>query len=339
MLIQKLLTLTIFIDSYNDLFSGDMNGTLKRLIEVKYKNVCYKSILIKNVISIGKYGNINIVDNMLSGYATVDVEVLIEGIIYSQNEIVTDCEVLKIYENAITVNGKYTGATITANSLLTKTLVIGDKIPIVIKQSRYMIGSDRIASIGEPLMPMFDDNPIFSIDRSLDSIEVLKINELYAMINKELDMHKKISKLDNYKGFVGILYPFNAKQDYLKQPKIKKMKLAKYDIQLLSKITVGNVVVYPNELNKMDGEVYYAKTGVGDSSVGDSSVGDSSVGDSSYDLSSSIVVMSAYNVISYVLNKYLLYLIGLRELVDSYKTMDDMRRSATYWILYKKMKR
>jgi len=331
MLVKKVLTITLHIDKYEDMFNSDFESTFKRLISDKYINVCYKSILVKEILRIIRYSDMTILDNMLNGTAYVDVEVEVLGTIFNSGELLNGSKIVKIYKNAMDAEHPDVGVKIkTDNQIISKHLNVGDIIPIVIEKSSYTINSKQISVIGVPYTPTVSDKIIFNILDDMSDVEINKINYMYEYVKEETIKFKETEKLPSYKKlFSDLMYPYKSKQDITKQPLFKKLKFNKLSIdQNYLKCKSGDLIMYPDELHKSE-KAFYKTSSVDKEVLLEIEKKMPSI---------QIVDTSAYTAVSFMLNKYLLYLLGINDISREYKSPEDIRKNYNYCKICKQLK-
>lgn len=324
MRIRKVLDTSIDLTNPSDIYQHDKNALLIKKLNARYQNKCFKSILILNVDKIIRSSPIMLNDNQLNGSAYIDVQFEVEGIILIKDEVLNNCTVTEIHNNAIIAKHEYASILLKSNinDKISKILSPKQKIPIIVERVKYIPEQSTISMIGVPFIPSSTPTRYFNIIERVLPDESDKINTILQEIDKEEKEHKNLSITKQYKFFQELLYPFKVNQKYLLSPFAKQNNFTevKLDLSKILSIEKG-IIAYPDEIHKKHKIFVHSKN---------------------FNMSQpdiSIINIRAYPLFASICNKYLLYLQALRGFVDTYKTPKDMSPLMTYWKLCQNAKK
>jgi hypothetical protein len=303
MIVTKILETTIDLFDSKDIYTADVEAMLIKMLENRYKNKCFKSILILDIHKIIRYSDIKLVDNRLDGAAFINVQFEVKGVILVKGEILTDCKVTEIITTGIIVEHKYAGGLIIPGqkNQIYNIIKKGQKIPIIISDVRYNIGQTEISIRGIPFTPQHIKNIYYNIDYGLYEDEDVKLKQLIDDYNNELKLHDEI-KNKSYEFFKELLYPYKTYN------KIKAENI-NIDFKTLSNINSG-IVAYLSEEEKSDSFIYKIDK------INDSK---------------EVINSSLYPALIDIINRRIMYLQNLRELVKYYNTKEKIQENMKYW--------
>jgi hypothetical protein len=302
MYVNKVLETTIDLFESKDIYTADVETMLIKKLEERYKNKCFKSILITEIIKIIRYSDIKLVDNRLDGAAYINVQFEVKGVILIKGEILTECKVTEIITTGIIVEHKYAGGLIMPGqkNQIYNIIKKGQYIPIIISDVRYNIGQSEISIRGIPFTPLVVKNTYYNINYGLYDGEEDKLKQLLEDFNNEIKLHAEI-KNKSYEFFKELLYP------YKNYNKIKAEPI-NLEFNKLSNIKDG-IIVYLGEEEKNDKFIYKVDN------VKDAET----------------INASLYTALADIINRRIIYLQNLRELVNSYNTKEKIQENMKYW--------
>lgn len=302
MFVNKILETTIDLFDSVDIYTADVESMLIKKLEFRYKNKCFKSILITEILKIIRYSDIKLVDNRLDGAAYINVQFEVKGVILIEGEILTDCKVTEIITTGIIVEHKYAGGLIVPgkSSEIYNIIKKGQNIPIIISYERYNIGQKEISIRGFPFAPQAIKNTYYNINYGLYEGEEDKLKQLLDSYNTEIKLHDNI-KSKSYEFFKELLYP------YKNYNKIKGTPIP-VDFKTLSNISSG-IITYLGEEEKNNDFIY--KIDINNAK--------------------DMINASLYTALADIINRRILYMQNLRELVTCYSTKEKIQENMKYW--------
>ncbi len=219
MKIIKHLETRIDISDVNDMFCNNYNDMILNLLKKKFKNKCYKSVYILDIIEIIRRSKLHCKSKNLNGESYVDVQFSAECLIYEKGEIIHNCKIIQITERDI-ILAKTTFCAVHIKNI-TKLDIFkeSEEMPVIVKAVRYNLFDTEIAISGIPLVPIPRDLTKFRITNN-ELIEDVKETK-YIM-----DLEKKISNFNNkaVKFFRDLIYPHKKYEDYKKIAERVKIK-------------------------------------------------------------------------------------------------------------------
>lgn len=326
MIIQKIMEFKLDLLNSNDIYSQNLDNTIKRILAEKFVGRCFNSCYILKINKILKSSEIYMSDD-LNGSARCDVCFEVDALVYLKGEIVTGCTIRKIE------SGGQTYAETEKISLQFKqdpALSIykeGHIIPAVIDKVRYPVGKDKISALALPFCPIFPPTIIYKIIAPLSNneSETLCLNKLFDKIANEEAKIKAFSKIEikSYDFFKNLIYPFKKVQSLEKSTtgKYKSMNFKDLDFTIFKTATEG-YICRPVELEKFLPSVYYSKTlGKDDAN------------------SINISLNTMFEIALIMLQDYIQSLILLRELVGYYPDFKTINQYADIWKMYNHLKK
>lgn len=221
MKIEKILEARLDITDTNHMFSQNYDKIFLDMLKQKYNRKCYKSILITDVIKIIKRSNIYCKSKVLDGSMYVDIQFLVSGIIYEQEEIIHKCKIIQIHSNGI-MHAKSEYAAIQISNIEGMNIFKeNEEIPIIVKRVKYNLFENEITILAFPLIPLKKKIVLYKANTELNDInkQSSELLEEITTLLKDIDKYKKSYK-ESYEFFTTLLYPFKNNIT-LKADKIK----------------------------------------------------------------------------------------------------------------------
>jgi DNA-directed RNA polymerase subunit E'/Rpb7 len=302
MIVNKILETTIDLFDSAEIYTADIESMLIKKLETRYKNKCFKSVLITEILKIIRYSDIKLVDNRLDGAAYINVQFEIKGIVLIKGEILTDCKVTEIITTGIIIEHKYAGGLIMPGQKTQIYNIIkkGQTIPVIISDVRYNIGQTEISIRGVPFTPQIFTNIYYNINYGLYEGEEDKLKQLLEDYNNELKLHNDI-KNKSYEFFKELLYPY---KNY------NKTKATPIDANFNKLSTIKDCIIsYLGEEEKNDTFIYKVEDNT----------------------KKHVINAPLYTVLSDIINRRIIYLQNLRELVTYYNTKEKIQEHMKYW--------
>lgn len=325
MLITKIIHTSVDLLHPDDIYNPNLDQILMNKLNERFIGKCQYSMLILKVLEIKRRSSRRLANNRLDGGASVDIQCKIEGQSFSNGEILV-CKIVETMNNAITAEHEYAGIKIQKDSYdphgksaqILKILSKGQFIPVVVQFARYNLNKDKASIIATPYLPVFQPYVIFSVTTGLTANETETLTDLINTIHDEEEKHKSISKEKRYELFKSIMYPFKSMQK-IEQSKefstwgMKEIPLNSDKVDALLKDLLeisSGYIAYPSEDHKSNRRFFYTNKNINTDRL--------------------IIKGSTFVIMSLILNKYLLYLTGLRSYVDAYSSLDKAEKIAVY---------
>lgn len=325
MLITKIIHTSIDLLSPDDIYNPNLDQILMDKLKERLVGKCHYSMLILNVLEIKRRSSRRLANNRLDGGASVDVQCKLEGQSFSNGEILI-CKIVETLNNAITAEHEYAGIKIQKDSYdphgkssqILKILSKGQFVPVIVQFARYNLNKDKASIIATPYLPVFQPYVVFRITTGLTANETETLTDMINIIHVEEEKHKVISKEKRYELFKSIMYPFKNLQKIdqskefstwgMKEISLNSDKVDKLFEEILA-ISSG-YIVYPSEDHKSNRRFFHTNKNIETNRL--------------------TIQGSTFVVMSLILNKYLLYLTGLRSFVDAYSSLDKAEKIAVY---------
>jgi DNA-directed RNA polymerase subunit E'/Rpb7 len=311
----KVIETTIDLFNPKEIYTSNIPEMLIQKLKTRYSNKCYQSMLITDIIRIIKHSDIRMVDNRLDGAAYIDVQFEAVGIILVQNEILHGCKVTEVISNnSVIIEHKQAGGLIQADpkNQIIKIIKKAQLIPVIIKDVRYNINQSEISIRAIPFVPIVTPNIYFNITNGITEQEQEKLSLLLTDYNAELTLHETIVSEKSYSVFKDLIYPFKTLQKYETSNIGLKFKPLSIDEKSLSEISNGCLVA-PIEASKNDdGFVFHSKVVPSE-------------------LKKNVVSSSLYSALADIINRRILYLMGLRGFTEQYNTPEKFQDLMVYW--------
>lgn len=194
-LIKNNLECVITLNDPNNILAKDRNNIILNILKEKFEGKCYSSCYILNVNKIIRRSLLYCNENLDANF---NINIVFEAkvIIYQENEIINDCEIIKKEQSGI-IHGKtkYGGVqlNIQQNMAIFNT---GEKIPVIVKRLRYNINQPEISILAIPFIPVPYDVIFYKTINDLSADEYNKLIELNKQV---VELDDQINKLDKHK--------------------------------------------------------------------------------------------------------------------------------------------
>lgn len=306
MKITKIINVALDIEDPISFYSND---DLMASLRKTFLNVCFRGCLINNINKILRVSDCFINQIGPNSFGTINIMFEVEATIYKQYEIINGCEVVhKNDQNIICITKD---ASIILKTDKYRSIRKGQLISVIVYDSRYDYGEEKISISAIPFQFALNEAPIFKIS----TIESKLFEPLLNLIAKEEEKTKELKNKNSWKNFTKLLYayktdkklPIGAKKinmfDLLKSSK-KQIYVSRSDVLDL---TESNVLQYTDVAN-----------------VSVSNMTDES--------------SSAQVIISFLENYYN-FIKTARELCEIYNNNDIIKSHSNLWTIIKKYKK
>ncbi len=314
MRIRKYINTTIDLFISTDIYSADIDTMLVNKLEQRYVGKCFASMYITSIIGILRRSSVNLVNDRLDGAAYVDVNFEAEGVILINGEILHNCNIIEKHTNAITAEHEYASIKLrkSADSRVYDVLSPNIRIPIIIEAVSYILNQKTISVLAYPYIPTSEPNDYYYVTSVLNPSDVEKLSFIYSKIEEEEKLHTAISDQKEYTFFKELMYPFKSQQKFDQVPIVKQLGLQKKSITMENLISMEpGYVVYPNEEHFLTKFLYHSGKVM--------------------DENKNIIMSDPFAVYAGILNKYLFNLHALRGFVETYPTLNDIKKMSSYW--------
>lgn len=330
MIIQKVLETTIDITDANDIFNPDLNSLCIKYLELKYLNKCYMSCLIIKINKIIRNSS-RFMSNELHGYAKINVEFEVNGIIYTKGEVIPNCRIIKIENNGyMHCSSEYAGIQIRPDSKVVNIYKEGQIVPFIVKRVMYNPSQSSISVEASLFIPMIQESLHYYCQISTSSNGIHKdMPRLKYLFDKIKELDEQIPKFNTdekkaYGFFQSLLYPYKKETAY-DNTLFKRITLS-YD-----KITDfgSHIVLYkPDSIHSHSLDVYTADPDHGLKNIPE--------------FPSETYPQYLKESIESVLDKYLIKILYskqlLLDLVKTYPTFEKVQEYADIWRMYTMLK-
>jgi hypothetical protein len=324
MIITKNFQTTIDLLNSSEIYNVNKNNIILQKLNERYKNICYQSSLIIEITKIIRQSSIRMIDNRLDGGATIDVMFEAKCLILNIGEVICGVQIFKMNNNMITANHENIAIIIKKNNnKITKVIQIDQNIPVIITGIKYNIGNNKISASAYPLSPdlLINETIYFNITEKMNEKEKEKIFIIIGDINNiKSEINNCEPQIINL--FQTLLYPYKNKTDINKKYNKKITNLPLLNMEKLLEIKNG-CILYPSEYDKSEEKIFY---------INDEHEMKEN------EIASNVIYNTCYNIVSYILNDYLYYLLALKELVKYYSTIDKIKTISNYWKIYNENK-
>jgi len=330
MIIIKNFQTTIDLFNSSEIYNVNKNDMVIQKLNERYKNTCYQSCFILEINRIIRQSCIRMIDNRIDGSASIDVMFEAKCLIFNIGEIICGAKIFKINHNMITAIHDNAAIIIkNNNNKINKVLQVGDIIPVIITGVKYNIGNNKISTSAYPLSPelLLNETIYFNITESINNQEKEKLNMIISNIN-EVKEEIKSSNNQIINLFKILLYPYKSKIDINKKYNKKIEKIDLLNIDSLLKLSSG-CILYTTELDKSEEKILYLKDENNEQKENSSNTAT---------INSNTIHNKCYNILSYILNDYLYYILGLKELVLYYGSIEKIKTINNYWKIYNENK-
>lgn len=342
-LIKNNLECVITLDDPNDILSKDRNAIILNILKEKFEGKCYSSCYILNIIKVIRRSLIYCNENLDANF-NINIVFEAQVIIYQENEIIHDCEIIKKEQNGITHGKtKYGGVqlNIQQNMAIFNT---GEKIPVIVKKLRYNINQTEISILAIPFIPVAYEIIFYKTTNDLSSEDYANLNNL----NKQLtELDDKINTMDKnqlkiFNFFKDIITNYDLKDTktfdkYIKdltsdtkiQKHIKGCKIVTIDILLDElKTTKSKDYILFKQYNSYDSN-YCNKLEISDLPDDEKSL-------FKFNSESQMIIITEnmYKIMEIYLHENIRNKQTLLNFVDAYPTFKDVEKSKNIWKLY-----
>jgi hypothetical protein len=220
MIINKIIETSLTINNPIDVYSDSSKNIMNILIH-KFKNKCYKGVLILDIIKIVQSSEciINQHGGECSGVMNIRFEV--QAVVYNTSEVITGCLILKKDQGIIIASSQYASIMMTNHKSL-DSIAIGNIIPVCVAKASYSINSNKISVNAFPYFPSkFYWNktiPIYQpIDARLSADDKRSLEVIMARVQYEETEQKQWEgkNKDKLEFFRKLLFPI-ASPDFAK---------------------------------------------------------------------------------------------------------------------------
>ena len=346
MIVKKILETYIDISDPKDIFSPNHDEMILKRLASKFVGICYMSCYILKINKLIRRSYIYMKDT-LDGDTFTSVMFEVDAIIYTTNEIINGCKIIKKEPNGI-IHGKseYAGIQLVTQPSMS-IFKEGDFVPVIVKRVRYNVNQTAISVSAIPFMPISRIAIYYNITTELSKPQTDELASLIELIKEEE------SKINSMKVSDKKIYEFFADLlsiDVHKNAKDSKSKpYQKYKTINISKVLDIKPALIFRQHNKYDDNIiYYIEPGgKSDSSDNNFQSRLSSILEEpqkepqkeSQKESHTIVDISAYISLNTILSEYLMNLQTLINFVIQYPTFDEVQASKHIWKMYSTLKR
>ena len=252
MIITKNFQTTINLNDSNEIYSINKDNIILQKLNERYKDTCFQSALILEIIKIIRQSSIRMMDNKMDGGASIDVMFEAKCLILNIGEIVCGVQIFKITNNMITATHNNIAIIIKKNNnKINKVLQIGQNIPVLVSGVKYNIGNNKISISAYPLSPelLINNKIYFNI---IDKINETEREKLYNIINEINKIKDEINNFDIQiiSLFKTLLYPYKKKVEINK----KYNEISIFNLEKLLEIKSG-CIFYTTEYDKSEDEL------------------------------------------------------------------------------------
>ena len=329
MKVVKILETCLDIKDINDMFCSNYNEKMMQILKSKFKNHCYKSIYILDILRIVKRSELKCKNKVLDGDVYIHISFEVSGIIYEKGDIIHGCSIVQINNNG-TIHAKSKYASIYIKNIDGLTVFKEkDEIPVIVNTARYSIFETEISVSAVIFMPIVKKSIIFRIldkgesesnSASKDAIEKMVNLQLLQDLQDHVKSKKTASFLPIYKTIRETIYPF-------KNPKNQKTygKTLNIDLSLIDEISDSDLVYNPTS--------YMDNTTI--SLISESDV---KLIERQYP-STTIVEINRMDYVVHTLNELIKNLEQFAEFLETYNTITKFKSAQKIWAIYTLLKK
>lgn len=309
MIEDKIIETSIDLFEPNEIYTTNLRDLLLEKLTKRYKNICFSSMLITEIVEIIRYSERYMVDNRLDGGCYVNVQFKARGVVLHKGSVLHGCKVIKITNSNVIVDHKYaTGMMVADAKKRVFGLISKDQIvPVVITNVRYNVGKPQISIICTPFTPTTIRQIYYNVNQAMTPEDTDKIDSLLEEYNKELELHKKMETSKSYQFFKDLIYPYKTKQKFTVGVIGSKFTPIKLDIKSILSIKNGYIT-----LPEVSDDIYYSKEKIPSESI--------YIIDSPY-----------YSALSELMLMKLNHLTMLRGFAEQYDTAEKVKEMLAYW--------
>lgn len=328
MLIKKNLETSLDLTDPNEIYRVDLDDLIKKKLMVRYVGRCYQSCYVTEVTKIIRRSSIRLVDNRIDGGATVDVLFEIQGIILVKGELLHGCKIAEIQQQTITAENKYAAIKLQKgqSGSIFGILKVGQIIPIVVSKVRYSPNAETMSVIGTPFYPSVSKDIYCEITDELTIEQSEQIASIMEQITAEEAKHKTLAGEKSYEFFRDLMYNWKTTQKFEVSPLFTSGKFKPIELSMEKFMTVEKGIVVKPAVDSLGNKRFFHSP---DPAAVKKIVAP--------DANSTVIQAGMFIFVSDLLNRYLLYLQGLRGFVETYD-LNLMKSMVTYWSVCQKMR-
>jgi DNA-directed RNA polymerase subunit E'/Rpb7 len=309
MIITKVLETSIDLQDPDDIYTVDIHAMLKKKLLQRYEQKCFSSILILDIIQIIRHSDIIMVDNRLDGAAYINVQFKVRGVIFTNGEVLQNCQVVNVSSAGIIIKHQYAVGMMTADPTKKAISIIKKDqiVPVIINDVRYNVGKSQITITCKPYTPQPFSHVLYNINQILSPEDTEKIDIILNNIADEEKKHEALKSSKSYSFFTNLIYPYKTMRKFTISPIGSSFKPASTDLKSILTINSGCIT------------------------NADSSVSDYLLHSSKHISGNSSIIGPLYPALSDILHQRLKYLVTLREFTEMYDTVEKNQSMMAYW--------
>ena len=335
-MIKKIITCRLNITDVANQFCPDYKQMRINEFSKQYIGYCSHGMLVTKVIEVIKSSQIRANAKTAIGGMHTNISVLVEGIIYENDEIIPDAQISKITDTIAVASSKY--ASINLNIGRINILKVGDITPVIVGMSQYNKFTDKIAIAANVFVPVKQNMHITIMSGPYTEDEEIK--ELFARINyckKELSgLPSETKKSVEY--FNNLIYSYASPKKWSGNTNLigingENMQTSLHEIKidnLYKEFANKELCVFLPETKYLDGIVYkFKNTNVKEDME--------KLHKDIWKIDNQVVVTTESNKIDIykiILTKYYKQLYTLLKLAETYPNKSAITKSSHIWKFY-----
>lgn len=269
-LIKKTIYTTQETDNMSIIYSDlKSNVAIRELLETEFVGKCGFGMLILKLVNFNRNPLVNNRDRP-NGRFRFGAKLELEGMMYEEGEIITDCTIVHVSESSTLGTVQYFGKSEHSMILLNykpeiQHYKVGDVVPVVVKNTQCDLHKPMISVNADPLTfeslldidaEDHETNIVYYLSDFADWEDIQKLEELYNEKFKELQELGEEKKLQK---FVEIINPYKRSSvNTLEKkgfPGYKKISLT--ELRESSKEGLNGEIIHPHFIDKHEPFVYY----------------------------------------------------------------------------------
>ena len=328
MLIKKNLETSLDLIDPNEIYRIDLDDLIKKKLTTRYVGRCYQSCYVTEVTKIIRRSSVRLIDNRIDGGATLDVLFEVQGIILVKGELLHGCKIAEIQQQTITAEHKYAAIKLQKgqSGSIFGILKVGQIIPVVVSKVRYSPNADTMSVIGTPFYPSVVKDIYCEITDELTIEQSEQITSILDQITDEEEKHKSIAGEKSYEFFRDLMYSWKTAQKFEVSPLFTSGKFKIVDQTMEKFMSIDKGIVVKPAMDSLKNKRFFHSLDV-----------DAVKKIINQDTNSTFIQAGMFVFVSDLLNRYLLYLQGLRGFVETYD-LNLMKSMVTYWSVCQKMR-
>lgn len=332
-LIKKVITCRLNISDVSNQFCPDYKAMRLNELTKQYVGYCSHGILITNILSIIKSSQIRTNPKVCNGNMYVDINALVEGIIYESGEIISDATITEITDTIAIASSKYANINIDIGKI--NILKIGDITPVIVNISQYNKFTKKISVAATSFMPLKPKINIYIVHNYLKTNTIIElkneVNEVIEKINslKEYMQNLTGDQKDAFKFFNELIYPYKSSKE-LKTLKLSALNTANTATLSLQKFDFIKDNKLPNMIVETYGHYSETNTYITEYKDKDELLMDIWKQD---DIITSIINIDMTDLYCKLLTSYHIHLNELKELIEYYNK-ERIKNAAHIWKFY-----